>query len=456
MSKEIRFNAFMMNCVGHLAPGQWTAAEDKSVDYLNPDYWVDLARLLEQGLFDALFLGDVLGVYDVDSQSADTALRSAAQVPMNDPFPLIPLMSQATTHLGFGVTASATYEPPYLLARRLTTLDHLTRGRVAWNIVTSYLESGARSLGLDAMRGHDDRYERADDYLTLCYKLWEGSWEASAVLADRARGLYADPAKVHRITHDGPFYRSEGIYQCEPSPQRTPLLFQAGGSSRGQTFAAVHAECIFVGAPTRNGLKRSVDGFRSALEVQGRSTDDVRFFAMFTVIVEATSDLAAQRLAALKNRVSYEGARALLSGWTGVDLSRYQPEDTLTYVDTEAGQSALASFSKLDPDHVWTVRDAVEFVALGGRGPVVSGNPQQVADELQAWMADTGIDGFNLAYVESPRTFKNIVELLVPELQKRGAYKTGYQPGTLREKILGQGPGLAPSHCASQYRVSQS
>ncbi len=175
------------------------------------------------------------------------------------------------------------------------------------------------------------------------------------------RGLYADPAKVHRITHDGPFYRSEGIYQCEPSPQRTPLLFQAGGSSRGQTFAAVHAECIFVGAPTRNGLKRSVDGFRSALEVQGRSTDDVRFFAMFTVIVEATSDLAAQRLAALKNRVSYEGARALLSGWTGVDLSRYQPEDTLTYVDTEAGQSALASFSKLDPDHVWTVRDAVEL-----------------------------------------------------------------------------------------------
>lgn len=453
MNKEIRFNAFMMNCIGHLAPGQWTAAQDDSVRYLDPNYWVELAQLLERGLFDALFLGDILGVYDVDSQSAEPAIRNAAQVPLNDPFPLIPLMSQVTTHLGFGITASATYEPPYLLARRFTTLDHLTRGRVAWNIVTSYLESGARSLGLDAQVGHDDRYDRADDYLTLCYKLWEGSWEDTAVLANRHNGQYADPAKVHRIKHEGAYYRSEGIYQCEPSPQRTPLLFQAGGSRRGQAFAATHAECIFVGAPTRNGLKRSVDELRIALEAQGRQADSVRFFAMFTVIVEATSDLAAQRLEELRGRISYEGARALLSGWTGVDLSRYQPDDTLSYVDTEAGQSALASFSKLDPQHVWTVKDAVEFVALGGRGPVVSGNPQEVADALQAWMEDTGIDGFNLAYVESTRTFKNIVELLVPELQKRGAYKAVYQTGTLREKLLAQGPRLAATHTANQYRI---
>lgn len=455
MSKEIRFNAFMMNCVGHLAPGQWTADGDDSVRYLDPDYWAELARLLERGLFDALFLGDVLGVYDVDSQSADPALRNAAQVPMNDPFPLIPLMSQVTTHLGFGITASATYEPPYLLARRLTTLDHLTRGRVAWNIVTSYLESGARSLGLDAQVGHDDRYERAEDYLTLCYKLWEGSWEDSAVQIDRDAGQYADPGKVHRIQHNGPYYRSEGIYQCEPSPQRTPLLFQAGGSRRGQAFAATHAECIFVGAPTRNGLKRSVDQLRLALAAQGRPADSVRFFAMFTVIVEPTSLLAAQRLAQLQGRISYEGARALLSGWTGIDLSRYAPGDTLTYVDTEAGQSALASFSKLDPTHVWTVKDAVEFVALGGRGPVVAGNPQEVADALQSWMDDTGIDGFNLAYVESTRTFKNIVELLVPELQKRGAYKAAYTPGTLREKLLGKGPRLATTHSGYQYRAGR-
>lgn len=446
MSKEIRFNAFMMNCIGHLAPGQWAAADDQSARYIDPDYWIELAKLLERGLFDSLFLGDVLGVYDVDSQAAGPALRTAAQLPMNDPFPLIPLMSQATTHLGFGITASASYEPPYLLARRFTTLDHLTRGRVAWNIVTSYLESGARSLGLAGQVGHDDRYDRADDYLALCYKLWEGSWEDDAVIHDRANGVYADPAKVHVVEHDGPFYRSHGMYQCEPSPQRTPLLFQAGGSPRGQRFAAQHAECIFVGAPTRNGLRRSLESLRAAVQAAGRPADSVRVFAMFTVIVEATAALAEAKLQALMERASYEGARTLLSGWTGIDLSRYRPEDSLEYVDTDAGQSALAAFSKLDPDKVWTVRDAVEFVAIGGRGPVIAGDPRQVADALQGWVEDTDIDGFNLAYAESPRTFVNIVELLIPELQRRGAYKTAYRPGTLREKLLEKAAGLAPGH----------
>lgn len=456
MTQEIRFNAFMMNCIGHLAPGQWAAADDQSSRYLQPEYWVELATLLEAGLFDSLFLGDVLGVYDVDAGSPAAALQNAAQVPMNDPFALIPLMAHATTHLGFGVTASATYEPPYLLARRLTTLDHLSRGRVAWNVVTSYLDSGARSLGLDNQVGHDDRYDRADDYLSLCYKLWEGSWEPGAVQRDREGGRYVDPARVHPINHDGPYYRSHGVYQCEPSPQRTPLLFQAGGSARGQRFAAEHGECIFVGAPTRNGLKRSVEGLTAALQQQGRPRSSVRLFAMFTVIVEATSELAAERLAQLQARASHDGARALLSGWTGVDLSRYQADDTLSYVDTDAGQSALASFSKLDPDKVWTVQDAVDFVTLGGRGPVVAGNPVEVADALQAWVAETGIDGFNLAYVEMPRTFKNIVELLVPELQRRGAYKKAYAPGTLREKLLEQGQGLAAGHAGSAYKVAQS
>jgi FMN-dependent oxidoreductase (nitrilotriacetate monooxygenase family) len=481
MSKEIRFNAFVMNSLAHLAPGQWTAAgraaENTAADpagvpgaaaaataaaasfhpaasYLDPDHWIELARTLERGLFDSLFLGDVLGVYAVDTGSADLALRCAAQAPMNDPFPLIPLMSQATTHLGFGVTASVTYEPPYLLARRLTTLDHLTRGRVAWNIVTSYLESGARSLGLDAQIAHDDRYDRADDYLTLCYKLWEGSWEDGAVRRDRATGVYADPAKIHAVGHDGPYYRSHGVFQCEPSPQRTPLLFQAGGSTRGKRFAADHAECIFVGAPTRNGLKRSVDELRAALAAAGRPAGGARFFAMFTVIVEPTSEEAQATWRACLERASFEGARALLSGWTGIDLSKYRPGDTLSYVDTDAGQSALASFSKLDPERVWTVRDAVDFVAIGGRGPVVVGNPREVADALQGWMDDTGIDGFNLADVETPKTFRNIVELLVPELQRRGVYKNAYTSGTLREKMFGQSASLAPTHGGSRFKVA--
>jgi len=455
MTRQLLFNAFMMNCVAHLAPGQWTAPDDQATSYCDPAYWIGIARTLERGLFDGLFLGDVIGVYDVDGGSPAAALRSASQVPMNDPFPLVPLMAQATRHLGFGITASASYEHPYLLARRFTTLDHLTRGRVAWNIVTSYLDSGARSLGQAQLVAHDERYDRADDYLALCYSLWEGSWEEGAALRDAGAGVYADPSRVHAIAHDGPYFRSQGIYQCEPSPQRTPLLFQAGGSGRGRRFAARHAECIFAGAPTREGLRRTVAALREELVLAGRTPDAAKVFAMFTVIVDADGHRARERLAALRARADLDGARALLSGWTGIDLSRYRPDDSLAYVDTDAGQSALASFSSLDPGKVWTVRDAVEFVALGGRGAVVAGSPVEVADQLQSWAEDTGIDGFNLAYVESPRTFNDIVELLVPELQRRGAYKQRYAEGTLREKLLGHGPHLASDHPGHALRAGR-
>ncbi|CAG2137115.1 LLM class flavin-dependent oxidoreductase [Cupriavidus plantarum] len=437
MSRQIRLNAFTMNCVVHLAPGQWTAESDRSTGYLDTGHWVELAKLLERGRFDSLFLGDITGIYDVAGGSAEMALRTAAQVPMNDPAPLIPLMAHATEHLGFGVTLSVSYEHPYPLARRLTTLDHLSKGRVAWNIVTSYLDSGARSLGLDALVEHDARYDRADEFLDVCYALWEGGWEDGAVVRDREAGVYGDPARIHRVRHDGEHFRTDGVFQCEPSPQRTPLLFQAGGSDRGTRFAARHAECIFVGAPTPAGLRRTVDRLRDALRQAGRDPASVRIFAMFTVIVDETEALAKARHDAYRARVSYDGALALLSGWTGIDLSRYAPDDTLAYVDTNAGQSALASFSKLDPSRTWTVRDAVEFVGIGGRGGVAVGDPRQVADTLEAWMDETGVDGFNLASVEMPRTFEDIVAHLVPELQRRGVYKTEYADGTLREKLTG-------------------
>jgi long-chain alkane monooxygenase len=452
MPRQIRFNAFMMNCVAHLAPGQWTAHDDRSTDYLDTAYWVELATLLEKGLFDGLFLGDVIGVYDEYNGSPDAALRTAAQVPMNDPAVLIPLMAHATQHLGFGLTVSVAYETPYLLARRFTTLDHLSGGRVAWNVVTSYLQSGARSLGQDALRAHDARYDRADEFLSVCYQLWEGSWEDGAVLRDRERGVYADPARVHAVRHEGAHYRVNGVFQCEPSPQRTPLLFQAGGSTRGTRFAATHAECIFLGAPTHNGLRASAQQVRRALSEAGRAPDSALLFAMLTVIVDETAQAAQARYEAYRARASYEGALALLSGWTGIDLAAYRPDDTLDYVDTDAGQSALASFSKLDPGKVWTVRDAVEFVAIGGRGPVVVGDAQQVADALQALVEDTGIDGFNLAWVESPRTYRDIVRYLVPELQRRGAYKTRYESGTLREKLLGRDAKLDARHVGAKFR----
>src|ERR1700733_3674588 len=250
MSKTIRFNAFEMNCVGHQSPGLWSHPRDRSWQYKDLEYWTDLAKLLERGKFDGIFIADVLGVYDVYRGDLETALRVSTQIPVNEPMLLVPAMALVTEHLAFGRTASTSFEHPYTFARRISTLDHLTKGRAGWNIVTSYLESGARNIGLGGQSAHDDRYDVADEYMEVCYKLWEGSWEDDAVLRDRARGIFTDPAKVHRVQHQGTNYRLDAIHLSEPSPQRTPVLYQAGTSPRGRQFAAQHAECVFMSGPT--------------------------------------------------------------------------------------------------------------------------------------------------------------------------------------------------------------
>ena len=235
MPKQIRLNAFDMSCVGHQSPGLWTHPRDQADRYNSLDYWVELARILEKGKFDALFLADVLGVYDVYQGSSRTALENAVQVPVNDPLMVIPAMAYVTRNLGFGVTCAITYEHPYPFARRMSTLDHLTKGRIGWNIVTGYLESAARGMGLGKQEGHDMRYEIAEDYLQAVYKLWEASWEDGAVLRDRRARKFADPDRIHRVTHNGPHFQLDAIHLCEPSPQRTPVLYQAGASTRGPT-----------------------------------------------------------------------------------------------------------------------------------------------------------------------------------------------------------------------------
>jgi long-chain alkane monooxygenase len=234
MAKEIRLNAFDMNSVGHIQHGMWSHPRDQSPRYTDIEYWQHLARTAERGLFDAIFLADIVGVYDVYGGSPAASIRGAVQIPINDPLLVVPVMAAVTKNIGFGVTSNATYESPYLFARRLSTLDHLTKGRAGWNIVTGYLDSAARAMGLDRQIEHDDRYDLADEYMEAIYKLLERSWEDDAVLADRANRIYADPAKVHAINHVGRRYRVNAVHLSEPSPQRTPVLFQAGVSTRGR------------------------------------------------------------------------------------------------------------------------------------------------------------------------------------------------------------------------------
>ena len=280
-----------------------------------------MPKTLERGRFDGLFLADVLGVYDVFGGSPDAALRNATQTPANEPLMLIPAMAAVTEHLGFGVTSNLSFEPPYPFARRMSTLDHLTNGRIGWNVVTGYLDSAARGAGKDKQTAHDDRYDIADEYMELVYKLWEGSWEDDAVLRDRARGIFADPAKVHRIVHEGANYSLNAIHLAEPSPQRTPVLYQAGTSPRGRQFAAEHAECVFMSGPSAKIIGPRVAAIRELAAKAGRNPAEILMFSMFTVILGRTEAEAKAKYEDYRSHINPEGALTLMSGWTGVDFS---------------------------------------------------------------------------------------------------------------------------------------
>jgi long-chain alkane monooxygenase len=447
---RIYLNAFDMACVGHQSAGLWRHPQDQGYRYRELSYWTELARTLEAGGFDALFLADVLGVYDVYGGSRDAAVRDAAQFPVNDPTAAVSAMAAVTETLGFGITLSLTYEQPYALARRLSTLDHLTGGRVAWNIVTSYLDSAARNLGLDAQIPHDQRYEIADEYLEVCYKLWEASWESDAVVRDRMRGVFTDPSKVHDIEHKGRYFSVPGPFLCEPSPQRTPVLFQAGASPRGVRFAAANAEAAFISGPTPQIVRGPVRALRAGAAELGRDPRSIKVFTMVTPIVAETHEQAREKLHEYRQFVSTAGALALFGGWTGVDLAELGDDDPLRYSDTDANRSALASFTT--DERTWTTRELAEEIGIGGRGPVVVGSPTEVADELERWVDEADVDGFNLAYVTTPGTFVDFAELVVPELRRRGRVPEQVARSTLRERLTGNGPLLPDDHPGAKYR----
>ncbi|MFW2746365.1 LLM class flavin-dependent oxidoreductase, partial [Acinetobacter baumannii] len=440
------------NCIAHQSPGLWRHPQDRSVEYKDLEYWTDLAQILERGFFDGIFIADVLGIYDVYHQSAEHALTGAVQVPVNDPLQIMPAMAAVTKHLGFGVTTSISFEHPYPFARRISTLDHLTKGRVGWNIVTSYLESGSKNLGLKTQVNHDNRYDIADEYLEVLYKLWEGSWEEGSVLRDRESGIFADHKKVHPIQHEGKYFTVPGIHICEPSPQRTPVLYQAGASSRGQKFASQNAECVFIAAPSKIATKKVVQGIRQKLAQEGRDPYSVKIYALLSIVTDETDAKAQAKFKEYQSYGSYDGALTLLSGWSGVDFSQYQPTDKVEYIQTNAIQSLLDSYVNADPERVWTIEEIANWNSLGGNGPVLVGSAETVSDALEQWVEDTDVDGFNLAYILAHQTFADVVEFIVPELQKRGVYQTSYTQGTLREKLFGAGPYLPENHRGAKYR----
>jgi len=447
--KQMRLMAFDMNTVGHIQQGLWTHPRDRSVEYRTLDHWTTLARTLERGLFDGLFLADVLGVYDVHGGSPGPALRHGVQVPVNDPLMLVPAMAAATRHLGFGVTVNLSYDPPFPFARRMSTLDHLTGGRIGWNIVTGYLDSAARAMGLDRQMAHDDRYDVADDYMQVVYKLWEGSWADDAVRADRAAGVYADPARVRAVHHKGPHYRMDAVHLAEPSPQRTPVLFQAGSSGRGKRFAASHAECVFLNGQAVPAMRAIVDDVRAGAVAAGRLPGDVLAFVGATLVIAETDALAEAKLADLRRYASGEGALVHASASMGIDLAAYGMDEPIQVVETQAIRSNLEAVARSAP--VMTKRKLLDRMVLGSRQAPIVGSPATVADALQALTDGADVDGFILSRTIVPDCVTDVVDLLVPELQRRGAYKEAYAPGTLRQKLFGQ-DRLPGTHPAAAHR----
>ncbi len=448
--KKLILNLFEMNCVSHITHGLWPLEGNNRHRFNDIDYWTDLAKLLESGGFDAVFLADVIGAYDVFRDGPETAIREALQIPSNDPLLVIPAMAAVTEHLGFGVTFSTSYEPPFAFARRMSTLDHLTRGRVGWNIVTSYLPNAARNFGLAGEIEHDARYDNAEEFLEVLYKLWEGSWDDDAVIEDRANKVYADPEKIRYINHEGPRYKVAGPHLTSPSVQRTPLLIQATASGRGIQFAGTHAEVIFTAGGSFEKTSAVINAIRDELEKQGRRRDDIRFVVGATVIVGATEEEARAKLAEFDREASVDGVLAHMS--LGFDPTAYPAETTVGDVLLAEGEKAKALLGSVPADS--TIGAFLDTLTGFHRAPFLAvGTGAQAADQIENWLDEHDVDGINLIQYHSPGTAEDFIRYVVPELRKRGRLRDEYVPReTLRERIFGDGPRLPERHAAARFR----
>lgn len=447
--KRLILNLFEMNCVSHITHGLWRLPDNNRERFNDIEYWTELAQLLEEGGFDAVFLADVVGTYDTFRGSAATAIRQGLQIPNNDPASVVPAMAAVTRHLGFGITFSTTYEPPFAWARRLSTLDHLTKGRVGWNIVTSYLPNAARNFGHDGEVEHDNRFERADEYLDVLYKLWEGSWDDDAIVADRDGNQFADPAKIRPIHHEGEYFKVEGPHLPSPSRQRTPVLFTATASAAGTKFAGKHAEVVFTGGPTAEALQKTIAGIRAAAVAAGRRADDVKFITIAGVVVAPTEAEAKEKFAAYQELASTDGYLAHASlPW---DPTAFPPDTKVGDVATGL-EGRLSRFRVIDPEQ--TVGELLEGFGDLGRQPLLAvGDPEQVADEIERWLDEVGIDGINLLQYHSLDTARDFIDLVVPVLRDRGRLRREYdERETLRDRIFGEGDRLPDRHFGTRYR----
>lgn len=443
----LRFNAFLMNTGSHIQHGQWRHPEANQIHFNDVNFWIDLAKTLEKGLFDAMFFADVVGLYGPIGGSYEVNAREGLQIPSNDPTVLLAALATSTEHIGLALTSSVLQAHPFDFARKVSTLDHISKGRAAWNIVTSSLENSARNFGFDEAVEHDERYAWADEYTDVAYKLWEGSWDDGALLIDRERGIFADASKIHKINHVGKRYRVEGPHLPSPSPQRTPLLFQAGSSGAGRRFAASNAEAQFIIAPNPQAAQELILDTRRLAVLAGRRPEDIKFFQGFSFIIGSTEEEVRRNEADYNAYASREGFLTH-QNFTVDRYGKPYPADTpLAAIQTNAGQSQLEWLRKSVQGREPTVGDLGDLVSRRSR---IVGTPEQIADQLETWQK-AGIDGVNVINWRLPGSYELFINEVLPVLRKRGLAQTEYQPGSLRKKLFGTDL-LNERHPAARYR----
>jgi long-chain alkane monooxygenase len=425
----------------------WRYPENRRDHFDRLDYWTELAGICEEAHLDFLFLADAWGWAEVNGVRPEICTVEGLELPRLDPAVMVAALVPQTTNLGLVITAATTVEQPYSLGRRLATIDQISDGRLGWNIVTGgTADTAAAAFGSPKVK-HDDRYDIADDFMEVVYKLWEGCWEPDALVRDKG-GVFASPEKVHRIDHDGPFFTSHGWGNAAYTPQGTPVLFQAGSSERGRRFGATHGECLFLSGSTVEELRGYVTAYRAEAEKVGRGSQSLKALAGVTVVVGPTREAAQRKHEEILESQTPEITIASYAWFTGLDLSSYDPATPMDELHTELSQTQLTRFKGK------TVGDVLEaWHRHGVRAEAIVGSPEDVADELCALAEGADLDGFLITPLIQPGSTVDFIEHVLPILKKRGAFRSGYEERTLRERLIGQGSARLPAdHPGARHR----
>ena len=434
------------------ARGTWKIpGREHEPNFTDLDYWVDLARKCEVAGADFLFLADSYGYPTLGGTVVPTAVERDVQFSTVDSQMLMSALAAATSTLGLVTTVSTMAEKPPIVARQYRTLDHLSKGRIGWNIVTGSAQAGSALLFGEPLMPHDDRYALADDHVQLSLKLWEGCWADDAFVRDAATAVWADPERVREVVHDGPFFSSRGVLVTPPSPQVTPTLFQAGASSAGRELAATYAEAVFLAAESK-ALAEQIGDIRRRAEAKGRGRDAVKCLIAGTFRVADTEEEAIAAHEAEIAEISLEFAATTYAYFTGIDLLSLDLDKPMpaSAADTDNGRTNVERF--LGPDAP-TVREILEeFRANGVMGKPFLGTVEQAVDQALALIEETDADGF-LVQPDPDGGHDLFFEKVMPELRRRGVIKDELPGGTLREHLFGEGHARLPeTHPGAAFR----